>query len=102
MWIPEIKEIESVGWKLESKHDFGWAYYWLIDSEYYNRPTLFITKPEKLDKGIKHYRFRICKFDGQNDWYGRMSPVFKGKCNTFDDFKLVCDLIDLNDYKKFK
>ena len=98
MWTPEIKQIESVGWKLEKEYDFGFSYYWLIDSEYYNRPTLFIRKPE-FDG---YYSFHICKFDGQNDWYGKMQLVFKGRCNTFDDFKLVCDLIDLNDYKKFK
>ncbi len=96
MWPPTIKQIESIGWELESSHDFGYFFKWKKDTMYWNCPTLFI--------GIKegYHQVRISKFTGHNDWYGKMENVFLGKCRSVKDLRMICNLVSLDHYTKFK
>lgn len=90
------KQIESIGWKLEKSYDFGDSYIWEPDLEFYNRPTLFVGKKEG------YHKFEITKFNGQNDWFGKMGVVFLGNCENFEQLKMICKLVELNNYKKFR
>lgn len=82
-------KVEKLGWKPDSKHDFGDCYKWNSD---WNSPRLFIGKK----KG--YHSIHILKFDGQNSWYGKMDTAFKGKVNNIKQLKLICELLELDNY----
>lgn len=96
------KGIEHLGWKFN--HTSGWNgksvcdnYVWKPEIGVENSPTLTIYYHNKR----KYLGLIIRKFQGQNNLYGKMSEVFRGKCKTIEQLKMICKLLELDNYKRF-
>ena len=87
------EDIEKIGWKLNSKADYGEYYNWNSDQ---NSPTLFVPRKEG------YVPLTITKFKGKNFWHGHMSDVFVGNIQNITELELICKFVDLDNYLKGK
>jgi hypothetical protein len=97
------KGIENLGWKFDSTSSWNGkplcdTYNWKPEIGIWNVPTLTIYYHNKR----KYLGIIITKFRGQNSYYGKMEEVFRGKCKTIEQLKMICKLLELDNYKKFR
>jgi len=96
------KEIEKMGWKF-THTSFSKSkplcdnYTWKPSPTVGNSPTLTIYWHNKR----KYLGIIITKFQGQNNFYGKMEAVFRGKCKSIEQLKMICKLLELDNYKRF-
>lgn len=95
------KEIEKMGWKYDelcmfNRNPLCDTYTWKPKPTIGNAPILAIYYHNRR----KYLNIVICKFQGQNSFYGKMETVFRGKCKSIAQLKQICKLLELDNYKK--
>ncbi len=87
----EVKDIKKLGWKLKRTSESGDTYNWDTN---WNSPELHLWN----DDGVM--KCEIQKFAGMNSWYGKYGIVFRGNCPDIKTLKLICKLVELDNYWK--